>query len=126
MAENAVVLAGVVEELGDSLPEELRSAEALAEVCVVSFGRDTSIIFLGVRYIDARVAADIANAWATQFVLYVNSIYGASGQDLAGLEGQVESAAQRLWECEEAMRVPGREPGQHTDSHVGGSATSAY
>lgn len=104
LAENAALLVQLVEQLGDSLPQELRSAEAIAELCRVSFGRDTSIIRLGVRYTDARVAADIANAWATLYVPYVNSIYGASGEAIAELELQVESAAQRLRECEEAER----------------------
>lgn len=104
LAESGALLAEVVEELGDSVPQELRSAEALAELCMVSFGRDTSVIHLGVRYTDARVAADIANAWATVFVPYVNGMLGASGEDVAHLEEEAASAAQRLRECEEAAR----------------------
>jgi uncharacterized protein involved in exopolysaccharide biosynthesis len=104
LAESAGLLAQVVEQLDDSLPPQLRSAEAIAELCRVSFGRDTSIIRLGVQYTDPGVAADVANAWATLYVPFVNSIYGASGQDVAELELQVESAAQRLQQHEQAER----------------------
>ncbi len=103
VAKSAELLVQIIEDLGDGLPAELRSAEGLGAVCSISAGADQSVMQLTARYTDPHVAADVANAWALQFVSYIRPLHGLSAEAVQRLEEQTAVAEQKLHASEQAL-----------------------
>ena len=103
MARDAELLAQVVATLGDKLPPELQSADAISKLCSVSLGRETGTILLEVRYRDAQLCADIANTWASLFVSWASASLPTGADSIAVLEPHALQAAQRLAEAQQAL-----------------------
>ena len=96
LAKNAEVMRRVISGMGESLPQGLRSPDALAGLCTVSTIGDLTGIRLSLRHNDAALAAEIANEWARLYVEQFREIYGPLGDDLYALEEQVLGAQQTL------------------------------
>lgn len=103
LAKNSELMKQIIELLGNALPAELRSAEALADRCAVSSDTETDAMRFRVAHTDPQAAADVANTWAALFVQQANRIYGESADDVERIERQVQAAAQRLHEAEQEV-----------------------
>lgn len=87
LARSSVVAAAVLEQMGERLNGVVTNVEALrAKVSVQNQG-DLILVRASAR--DAGLAADIANAWAEQAVIYINGIYGQPSQQVQELEVQL-------------------------------------
>lgn len=103
MAKNRRLLQQVVASMGSALPESLRSAGSLDRQCSLSSLGDPSVLRFSVRYSDPQVAAQIANAWASQYVAAMREAYGQSNADIAAITKQIEAAEQSLFQTELAL-----------------------
>lgn len=102
LAKNAQLERQIITALGDTLPGELRSVQALDAVCSVSSADDPSIIQLKVRYSDPQVAADVANTWAVLYVRQISTLYGQS-DDVRQLEEHIDIVGEKLQAAEQAI-----------------------
>ncbi len=66
-------------------------------------GADPSVIQLVARDTNPRLAADIGNAWATDFVAYVNELYQQREAGVTFFETQVNEAKTKLDHAEQAL-----------------------
>ena len=78
LVKSSSVSAAVSEQMGERLQ---------ARVIV---GNSGNLITIRVRHQDPQLAADIANAWAQQAEIYVNSIYGQPPQPVQELQTQFQ------------------------------------
>jgi len=101
-------------QLLDQLPDEQTLTLAqLHKIVDVSTGSDPSIINLTVKHTDPAVAAGMVNAWAEQFVIWANEIYGYQGDEqlvffearLLEAAGQLEAAEQTLVDFQSDNRI---------------------
>lgn len=100
--KNAAVRRQILGTLGEALPEELRSLEALDQLFSVLPVKGKKTYQLKVRYNDPHVAADLANAWATVLVDKAKARYAALPDELDPLE-QLETAENNLQAAERAL-----------------------
>jgi succinoglycan biosynthesis transport protein ExoP len=101
-AKNAAVRRQVLGVLGETLPEELRSLEALDQLFSVHPVKGKKTYQLKVRYNDPHVAADLANTWATVLVDKAKARYTALAEALDPLE-QLTTAEEDLQAAEQAL-----------------------
>jgi capsular polysaccharide biosynthesis protein len=63
----------VLNQVGDSLPEEARQASKLLKK--VDVNNDGNLIMIKVKDPDPELAAEIANVWANSFETYINKLF---------------------------------------------------
>ncbi len=82
LAGSPILAEAVLNDLGDALPAELRTASALTGAIEISApvsddGRTAAdIVRIAATVESPEVAMQIANAWATQFIAHINRVYG--------------------------------------------------
>ncbi len=79
LVKSSAVSAAVSEQMGERLQAR------------VTVGNSGNLITIRVRHQDPQLAADIANAWAQQAEIYVNSIYGQPPQPVQELQTQFQN-----------------------------------
>ncbi len=97
------LLKQVLDSLDPPLPETQRTLQALRGKVSASAGADPSLLQLTTTNGDPERAAQIANTWAEQYVIYVNELYGRRSEDVAFFNEQFEAARSVLDAAEEAL-----------------------
>ena len=99
LVKSSVVANRVIEEMGDELPEYLRSPAVLLNVITAKLliaengGSPSNIIRVTATTVDPEVAASLANSWADQYVSYVHGLYGEVPQAmLESVEAELEQS----------------------------------
>jgi succinoglycan biosynthesis transport protein ExoP len=103
LATSDDLLKQVLNVLDPPLPENERTLQALKAKVGASTGADPSLLELKVTNAAPQQAAQVANTWAEQYVLYVNELYGRRSEDVVFFTEQLESARQALEAAEEAL-----------------------
>jgi uncharacterized protein involved in exopolysaccharide biosynthesis len=109
LVRNGAIAQQVALELEDVLPEEERDPASLidrvrGEVLELDAGGSSDTIQVIVAHRDPETAATIANAWAQNYAVYVNSIYGeATYAPFSDIEQQVQNARDEYDQAQEAL-----------------------
>jgi len=103
LATSADLLQRVLPQVSDRLPQEMRSLSSLRGMVSAKSGSDASIIELSVSGGDPELIAYVANAWADEFAVMVEEVYGQSADEIAAFEQQLDQAAERRDAAEQAM-----------------------
>jgi succinoglycan biosynthesis transport protein ExoP len=85
------LLLSVADSMDPPLLADKQNLDGLRKVLSAETAGDPNLIRLVVRSRDPQEAARLANAWANQFVQYLNDVYGTHG-DLPLFEAQVTEA----------------------------------
>jgi uncharacterized protein involved in exopolysaccharide biosynthesis len=88
IAESDAAVTQVIQALGDDLPPELREVEPLKNV--VHFTNKGDIIQVTAAAEDPVLASKIANTWAQQALLNINTAYSGQ-QPLAEIQNQAKT-----------------------------------
>jgi uncharacterized protein involved in exopolysaccharide biosynthesis len=79
----------VLNQVGDSLPEEARQASKLLKK--VDVNNDGNLIMIKVKDPDPELAAEIANVWANSFETYINKLFNEQkGHLMVQVRSQLE------------------------------------
>jgi uncharacterized protein involved in exopolysaccharide biosynthesis len=81
LVKNPAIAQTVIDELGNRLPEEVRSISSLLKMVKGNVAAKSDSIEILVTYKDPVLAADLANTWAGAYVDHVNAIYSGEGTD---------------------------------------------
>jgi len=103
LATSDDLLKQVLDVLDPPLPENEGSLQALRAKVSASTGADPSLLELKATNGVPQQAAQVANTWAGQYVVYVNELYGRRSEDVIFFSEQLESARQALEAAEEAL-----------------------
>lgn len=105
LAEQPALAVDVIAELGEALPEELRTPAALADAVSAalatseSLRTDSDLIRITATSTSAEVAAQIATSWARAYVRNVNQVYGQVPNDVLESVEQERSAAEATYQA---------------------------
>jgi len=97
------VLSALLEEAKTLSDGRIQDMEMLHDMIEVESGGDPRLVRLVARSEDAQLAADLANAWANQFVAAIDNIYGAPGGDVTFFSSQLAETDQQLRAAESAL-----------------------
>jgi uncharacterized protein involved in exopolysaccharide biosynthesis len=103
LATSDDLLQQVLETLKPLLPENMHTLQALQGLINASAGADPSLLQLKATSSDPERAAQVANAWAEQYVNYVNELYGRRAEDVVFFTEQLEVARSALEAAEQAL-----------------------
>lgn len=93
----------VVQRLGDRLPIEMRSADALVDMVEGRARKDADLIDIAARGTDPTLVVEIANAWASAYERQANSLYFGQSDLDTQLDDQLASARQEYEKASEAL-----------------------
>ncbi|MHB1319393.1 MAG: GumC domain-containing protein [Anaerolineae bacterium] len=94
----------VLDQMGDRLPPEHRSTEALLEIADARVSREGDLIEIEVTHTDAAIAAEIADVWAREVVRQVNDVYSRSyGDALVRVQTEVMAAEALYGQTQSAL-----------------------
>jgi uncharacterized protein involved in exopolysaccharide biosynthesis len=99
MVKNPLIAQSVIDDIGDKLPERLRSPKNLIGQVSGRVAEKSDSIEILVTNTDPQVAVAIANAWGKKYVDWVNNVY-SSNTSLDALKAvqQKEKEAQDTYE----------------------------
>ncbi len=103
LATSDALLRGVLLEVGDDLPADVRNLSSLQAMLKAEASRDPSIINLSATARNAQQAANLANAWANVYVRKVNDIYSQPEDQLKFFEGQLAQVENDLERADQAL-----------------------
>ncbi len=99
LADSPSLAQAVIADLGDELPESLRSPDVLRQLVITSVptpdegGVAAEVLTVAATADTPELAALIANTWATHFMDHVNQIYGEVPADtIASVENELVDA----------------------------------
>lgn len=78
MVPNPSIARSVIEELGEELPEGLRTPNNLVRLVSSRVAEKSDSIEIVVRHEDQQLALAIANAWGKNYVNWVNNVYSSN------------------------------------------------
>lgn len=85
LVKSSSVAAAVLEQMGDQLNGDVQGLQGK-----VTVGNNGNLITIRVRDRKPELAAEIANVWAQQAEVYINSIYGQPSQPVQELQAQFQ------------------------------------
>jgi uncharacterized protein involved in exopolysaccharide biosynthesis len=103
LANQPALALDVIAEMGDTLPDELRTPAALARVVTVALGTsatlraDSDLIRITATTVSPELSAQVATAWARAYVRTVNQIYGQVPDNMLESIQQEQAAAQATY-----------------------------
>ena len=103
LATSDALLRGVLLEVGDDLPADVRNLSSLQAMLKAGASGDPSIINLSATARNAQQAANLANAWANVYVRKVNDIYSQPEDQLKFFEGQLAQVENDLERADQAL-----------------------
>jgi uncharacterized protein involved in exopolysaccharide biosynthesis len=103
LVKSPSVAATVSEQLDERLSEVAGSIRELQ--AKVTVGNEGDLITIQARDQDPQLAADIANAWAQQAEIYVNSIYGQPSQPVQELQVQFQDVQDKYMAAQGDLEV---------------------
>ncbi len=103
LATSDALLRGVLLEVGDDLPADVRNLSSLQAMLKAEASGDPSIINLSATARNAQQAANLANAWANVYVRKVNDIYSQPEDQLKFFEGQLAQVENDLERADQAL-----------------------
>ena len=103
LATSDELLQQVLAEVEGDLPE-VETVQGLRGMLEAEAGDHPSLVYLSASHEDPQTAAEVANAWAVQFVSWAGEIYGtADGEQLVFFEDQLAQAEAELEAVEDAL-----------------------
>jgi len=98
IVDNPMIAKSVIDEIGNKLPEELRTPKALLGLIRSRVAEKSDSIEILVVNEDPELAAVIANAWGKEYVDWVNNVYSSntSSEALKAVQ-QKKNEAQRTY-----------------------------
>lgn len=101
LVQNAAIAQRVLEQLRDRLPEKLQEPGVLLKQ--VEGGSNGDAIQIRVKGSDPELAAELANAWATEYEKHINGVYGNTAA--VGMENVQRETERVKGEYEQTQRA---------------------
>ncbi|MHB0875534.1 MAG: GumC family protein [Anaerolineae bacterium] len=119
LATSGDLLQRLLAKVGDTLPPEAQTLPSLRGMVAAKSGSDPTIIELTVTSTDPALATAVANAWADEFALMVQNVYGQSAGEVTHFEEQLAAADVRRTAAETAViEFQARNPGPALEAQM--------